>query len=52
MAMCPWMGSHCRDCIDYNGITFSIQLLEWVALFRATFGGKKILARRCLVFGY
>ena len=27
--MCHWMGSHCHDWIDYNGVAFSIELLEW-----------------------
>ena len=27
--MCHWMGSHFYDWIDYNGIAFSIELLEW-----------------------
>ena len=28
------MGSHFHDWNDYNGVAFSIQLLEWVAHFR------------------
>ena len=31
--MCPWMGSHFHDWIDYNGVTFSIELLEWGRTF-------------------
>ena len=27
MGMCRWMGSHFHDWIDYNGVTFSIELL-------------------------
>ena len=27
--MCRWMGSHFHDWIDYNGVVFSIELLEW-----------------------
>ena len=34
MGMCRWMGSHFHDWIDYNGVAFSIELLEWVANFR------------------
>ena len=34
--MCLWMGSHFHDWIDYNGITFSLELLEWCR----TFSGK------------
>ena len=29
MGMCRKMGSHFNDCIDYNGVAFSIELLEW-----------------------
>ena len=29
MGMCCWMGSYFHDWIDYNGATFSIELLEW-----------------------
>ena len=28
MGMCRKMGSHFNDCIDYNGVAFSIELLE------------------------
>ena len=27
------MGSHLHDWIDYNGVTFSIELLEWDRTF-------------------
>ena len=27
--MCRLMGSHFHDWIDYNGVAFSIELLEW-----------------------
>ena len=33
MGMCRWMGSHFHDWIDYNGVTFSIELLEWGRTF-------------------
>ena len=29
IGMCRWMGSHFHDSIDYNGVAFSIDLLEW-----------------------
>ena len=29
MGMCCWMGSRFHDWIDYNGVAFSIELLEW-----------------------
>ena len=28
MGMCCWMGPHFHDWIDYNGVPFSIELLE------------------------
>ena len=28
MGMCRWMGSHFHHWIDYNGVAFSIELLE------------------------
>ena len=28
MGMCRWMGSHFHGWIDYNGVAFSIELLE------------------------
>ena len=31
--MCRWMGSHFHDWIDYNGVAFSIELLEWGRIF-------------------
>ena len=33
MGMCRWMGSHFFDWIDYNGVAFSIALLEWGRTF-------------------
>ena len=33
MGMCCWMGSHFQDLIDYNGVAFSIELLEWSRIF-------------------
>ena len=49
MGMCRWMGSHFHDWIDYNGVAFSIELLEWGRIFSGL-GGKNILASR--EFGY
>ena len=34
IGMCRWMGSHFHDSIDYNGVAFSIDLLEWGGTFR------------------
>ena len=39
MRMCRWMGSHFHDWSDYNGVAFSIELLEWGCKF-SNFGGK------------
>ena len=47
--MCRWMGSHFHDWIDYNGVAFSIELLEWGRIFSG-FRGKNFLANR--EFGY
>ena len=41
MEMCRWIGSHFHDCIDYNGVTFSKELLEWGRTLG--FGGQKVL---------
>ena len=40
--MCRWMGSHFHDWIDYNGVAFSIELLEWGRTF-SDFWGKTVL---------
>ena len=42
MGMCCWMGSHFHDLIDYSGVAFSIELLEWAHIF-SDFWGKKVL---------
>ena len=39
IGMCRWMGSHFHDWSDYNGVAFSIELLEWGHKF-SDFGGK------------
>ena len=49
MGMSHWMGSHFHDWIDYNGVAFSIELLERGRIFSG-FVGKNILASR--EFGY
>ena len=49
MGMCRWMGSHFHYWIDYNGVAFSMELLEWGRIFSA-FWGKNILASG--KFGY
>ena len=38
--MCRWMGSHFHDRSDYNGVAFSIDLLEWGGKF-SDFGVSK-----------
>ena len=42
MGMCRWMGSHFHDWIDYNGVAFSIELLEWGRTF-SDFWGETVL---------
>ena len=29
LGMCRWMGSHFHNRVDYNGVTFLVELLEW-----------------------
>ena len=45
MGMCRWMESHFHNWIGYNGVTFSIDLLEWGHIFSG-FWGENILASR------
>ena len=45
--MCRWMGSHFHDWFDYNGVPFSIELLEWGRTF-SDFWGKTVLH----IYGY
>ena len=33
LSMCLWMKSHFHDWIDYDGVAFSIELLEWGLTF-------------------
>ena len=33
MGLCRWMGSHFHDWINYKGVAFSIELLEWSRTF-------------------
>ena len=42
MGMRRWMLSHFHDWIDYNGVAFSIELLQWGRTF-SDFWGKKVL---------
>ena len=37
MGMCRRMGSLFHDWSDYNGVTFSIELLEWGGTFSETY---------------
>ena len=46
MGICRWIGSHFDDWIDYNGVTFSVMLLEWGCTF-SNFGGEKVLHIYC-----
>ena len=38
IGMCHWMGSHFHDWSDYNGVAFSIELLEWGRKFSGFWG--------------
>ena len=49
MGMCRWMGLHFHEWIDYNGVAFSTEVLEWGRIFSG-FWGKNILASS--KFGY
>ena len=40
--MCHWMGSHFHNWINYNGVAFSIELVEWGRTF-CIFWGKAVL---------
>ena len=40
--MCRWVGSHFHDWIDYNGVAFSKELLEWGRTF-SDFWGKRVV---------
>ena len=40
IGMCRWMESHFHDWSDYNGVAFSIDLLEWGRKF-SDLGGKE-----------
>ena len=42
---CCWMGLHFHDWIDYSGVAFSIEWLEYGCTF-SDFLGKKILVSR------
>ena len=42
--MCHWMGSHFHGWIDYNGVAFSIELLEWGHTFSEFLGIRKLIA--------
>lgn len=33
MGMRRWMGSHFQDWIDYDGVAFSLEFLEWNRIF-------------------
>ena len=38
LGMCRWMGSHFHNWIDYNGVTFLVELLEWDRTFSTFLG--------------
>ena len=38
LGMCRWMGSHFHNWIDYNRVTFLVELLEWGRTFSGFLG--------------
>ena len=42
MGMCRLMRSHFHEWIDYNGVAFSIELLEWGHTF-SNFWSKRVV---------
>ena len=38
LGMCRSMGSHFRNWVDYNGVTFLVELLEWGRTFLGFLG--------------
>ena len=46
--MCRWMGSYFHDWIDYHGVAFSIELLEWGHTF-SDFWGKMLFIQGVFV---
>ena len=38
LGMCRWMGSRFQGWIDYNGVTFLVELLEWDRKFSVFLG--------------
>ena len=51
--MCRWMGSHFHDWIDYNGVAFSIELLEWGRTFSDFWGKREFIfkvSKRARIF--
>ena len=46
MGMCCWMESHFHDRIDYNGVAFSIELLEWGHAFFGFLGVRQFFIFR------
>ena len=38
MGICHWMGLHFHDWIDYNWVTFLVELLEWGCTFLGFLG--------------
>ena len=40
MGMCRWIGSHFHGWIDYSGVAFSLELLEWDRTFSGLGGSE------------
>ena len=50
LGMCSWMGSHFHNWVDYNGVIFLVELLEWGRTLQ-DFWYKKDLVSRDLKIG-
>ena len=48
LGMCRWMASHVHIWVDYNGVTFLVELLEWGCTFS---GFLEILVNRVFKIG-
>ena len=52
LGMCRWMGLYFHNLIDYNGVTFFVEFLEWGrTLIFWDFWDKKLLESRDLQIG-
>ena len=50
--MCRRIGSHFHDWIDYNGVAFSIALLEWGRTFSDVWGEKVLHSNGSIYYSF